>query len=282
MPPGSAGFSLLQRWASAPHALELSGNELTTYIATGKLPAHSLAQLQPSPANVSSSSSADDEKQEEKEYKQREENVLAEMKDYEAKLDRVRLKAESAYKKVSEQEKRLTANFAPVKKMLNGLIQKAVDTAAKAEVQTMLERLQRMHFKQIGTLDRSPTYWLEVAEREKEARRVAEAHSRLYDDKLQSLLSSGSQELYAARKAREEEKAELDEWFKSYWSQLEASEKAALQKGTPFDEDEQRDVIAMVNDYAASNSLPVEYEDVVSAAPELVPATPGEIIPNSA
>lgn len=274
-------FSLLQRWASAPHALELSSSDLTTYIATGSLPAQALAQLKSSPADATGQNAAKKANQEAQLYEKQADGILSEMKDYEAKLDGVRSRVEAAHAKVVEQEKRLSDNFLPVQETLNSLIQAATNTSAKAEVQMMLERLTRMHYKQIGTLDRSATYWLEVAEKEKEARRVAEARQRLYSN-----TTSGDQKLHAMQNAREQDKAELDEWFKNFWAQLAASEEVALENDAPFDEDSHKKTKRFINDYASANGLSTDYQDVVPATSDvdhvrhMVPATPGAILPN--
>lgn len=244
----SAQSESLQRWASATHNLELSSAELTTYIATGKLPDQALAQMQVSSPKAVAHSAV---KLDEQSYMDMNRRKLEEMKNYTANLDMVRSKAEAAYAKVTEQEKHLSANFVPVNDLLSSLTQTAANAAAKAEVQTMLERLTRMHYKQVSTLDRSATYWLEVAEREKEARRVAEARAKTHEAGA-GLTPEEAKTLLAAQQARQKDQVSMDTFYAQYEAQLEAKEKTALENSTPFAEDDKSAVLSMLDKFGTT------------------------------
>lgn len=257
---------LLTRWAEAPHHnLELSNSELSTYIATGKLPEEALAQLQENPSLAQLKETSDGQggkpekipakaKKEDKAYLEKGNKAVKEMQEFKEHLNHVRYKAESAFYKVKKQEDRLIANFIPVAKLLMSLTQEAATTAAKAEVRTMMNRLTRMHYKQVGALDRSATYWMEVAEREKEARRVAEAKYKIQTEQV-GLSADQAKQIFSLTQKRNNEKAEMDAWFAKYWAQLEEKEKMALDKGTPFHDAEVASLLQDLNKLGSTKHL---------------------------
>jgi len=266
----SSSSGLLLRWAEAPHHdLELSNSELTTYIATGRLPESALAQLTEH-ASLAQVDESNDGKpipakftKEDAKYLAKGNKAVKEMQEYKQKLDMVRNKAEAAYYKVKKQEDRLSANFIPVSKLLSSLVQTASDAAAKAEVRTMMNRLNRMHYKQVAALDRSATYWSEVAEREAEARRVAEAKVKVHTQKI-GLSGDEVKQLFAVQQARNQDQAEMNAWFENYWSQLAENEKKALENGTPFEANEKKEILSMLEKFGSTKHL----ETTIDGAPE--------------
>lgn len=227
--------ALLQRWAIVPsnhHDVDLSDAQLNTYLATGTLPSHDLVQLQiarsmdssveaiPSPSDVKMN------------------NTLRKMREDEQKLVNMRLMAEKAKVNVSAQEARLSKNFRNVSQKINGLIQKAVKDASRAEMKTMVERLKRIHYKQIATLDRSASYWIEDSTKQKEAARVAAAKKRLEERKRTQ--SDNSLKLAQMEQARAQEKAQLEQWSRDYWTALEQAEKEKMRKEAAAAEESKR------------------------------------------
>lgn len=211
-------------------------------------------------------------KRQESEYMKHADKVYGDIKKYKEQLNNVMLQAQAAYNKTVEQEKRLSDSFRNSSKLLDSLIQKAAREASEAEVKTMQERLQRIHYKQISALDRSATHWLQLAQKEKEARRVAEARGRL----LEVSADADSKDLQEMREAMAKEKAETDAWFKDYWAQLERSEKEALEKEVPHKVE-----LPPVKVEAPVKEVPVKVEDHFTARPKMFSVKPGEVVPNS-
>lgn len=256
-PQRDHGVSLLQRWATAnaPHHLELRDEDLTTYIATGKLPEQSLSQLHSSLSDYTDPTQPTAEQQkQDKKYVDDDQKALSKMKSFEGKLDMMRNTAEAGFEKVKAQESRLIANFVPVSKLLVSLVDKASDAASKAEANTMISRMERVHFKQISALDRSASYWAQMIERENEARRVAENKLKVLTQKV-GFSPDEAHKIFDATTKRNQEKAQLEGWFEQFWSQIEEKEKNALQSNTPFDAGTQQEVLSMLEQLGSTKHL---------------------------
>jgi hypothetical protein len=201
--------------------LDLTGDQLASYIATGALPESALAQLQNSTVNGTGPSATEEE-----DYKKRGQRTLRRMSNYEKKLRTARKQAEAKNALVSKMEKKLSDKFVPAVDKLNGRIRQKADEAARAAAQTLVERRTRMHYKQTGALDHTATYWMEVADKEREARRIAEAQLERYSDWL---TESEAQHIIDDHKTEKDKKADEEAWFRRWWSQLNSSQKIDFQ-----------------------------------------------------
>jgi hypothetical protein len=239
--------------------LDLRDEDLTTYVATGRLPEQALSQLSSfASADPGASGSSDgptaSEKADMSKYVSDDEQALKKMRKFATKLDMMRNTAEGGFAKVKEQESRLIANFVPVSKLLVSLVGKAADTAAKAEANTMINRMERIHFKQVSALDRSASYWSQMIERENEARRVAESKLKVLTQKV-GFSPEEAHKIFVAETKRNEEKAQLDGWYEKFWSQIEEKEKTALESDTPFDAGTQQEVLSMLEKLGSTKDL---------------------------
>lgn len=259
----------MTQWARGTvHSEELKNDELASYIATGKLPEEALAQRD-GLASAKPAKPTDEKLVEE--FK----TILGKMAEYEKKIKSVHSKADVAYTALAQQHERLSANYAPIRSAMEGLIKTAASVAAKAEVQTMLDRLTRMHYNEVGALDRSATYWLNLVEKEKEAERVALARDALRVDALKATKKNFLKKEEALNNKADSDKAKVDQWREDMWAELKAQAMAGKLKG------------GLQKPAKSASAAPCELEakaenEKVAALPEaqmeLVPSAPNQVI----
>lgn len=167
------------------------------------------------------------------------EHIMDVLHDYEKRLTVVRLQAMAAYTTVQEKEKALEESFRPTKEALEKMVNAAADEAGKAEATALLNRLTRIHYEQIGALERSARYWEERVSKEKELLQMAEVKKTLEEDakdtvEIQSRLNEAN-----IKNVRVAEKAAIDQWLAKLDAQLR-TEEAANAAGTRLTEEEQQ------------------------------------------
>lgn len=209
--------------------LQLNNADLTSYIATGVLPGtvvhalrHTSSLLQDQDMGKQQAGPSDEGSYD---------STLAShdakisiLHEYEQRLLKVKTAAENAQRAVQEQEAKLNYNFHPIQKTLVALIDHASETASKAEVETLKQRLARIHFQQLRALDRSAAYWnSQVYENKKLADKV-EAEAKKAQLNVTSTEFIVEREAQKLKLGQQKEKQSLEMWKKMWEASLEQSE----------------------------------------------------------
>lgn len=228
-----SGFLAHERVAgseSRPHSsggmLQLDGPDLASYIATGQLPGSVLHGLRGEEPHVVSDGGVSlyEEDSAEHAAEQAQTVKLDIIDKYLQRLLVVKTRAENAYRAVMEQEAKLTYNFQPVRKTLQLLADRAMEAASKAEVDTLRERLKRVHYQQLAGLHRSKAYWETQLAENKQLADDAEDQKK----KLQKGKKKDSDKLKSQKKKldeqRDNEKEQLKQWKQRWEDALEKSE----------------------------------------------------------
>lgn len=130
--------------------------------------------------------------------------------------------AELQYTAINSTEENLTFNFVPAKRNLEAMIEWTVNEAGRAEAKVVLERLKRVHYEQVGQLERSARYWEEEIAKEKELVKVAEAKGRLEKEAQRVVEFQADLNNRSMHEVRDAEKGRLDQWLANVSQQLYA------------------------------------------------------------
>lgn len=152
-------------------------------------------------------------------------HLVHNMQDFERRLDAVRARAQESLAKVRQQEERLTTNFLPTKKTLGRLTRAAAAEARKAENQVVKDRLSRIHYKQVGVLDRAARFWEDSLDQEQELRRIAAARLDFEQAALNVTRESSNVEQNRIKEVQVTEKKHIDRWLQNFEAQLSARER---------------------------------------------------------
>lgn len=236
-----SGFLSLQheRLATAevrPHSrgsvLELDAPDLASYIATGQLPGavvHELEAFGSSAASETETSrtgllEVDTDANHDDAVAKMHNSTLSAMQIYEERLDTVKRQAENARKAIEEQEYNLNLNFKPIQQILTKLIEHATVTASKAEVETLRERLSRVHFQQLAALDRSASHLQSQIDENAKLAEKFKVQAQNFTKVAKVAKRKFADESSEIKEQRKKEKKILDNWEQEWKVALNRSE----------------------------------------------------------
>lgn len=212
------------------NSLELEPGQLAEFIATGVMPRLSAAQISD---GASRDGEEDPEQIERSAQEKRAIETVHSMISYLQRLKVAEKHAEDARAYVLNKEDQLERDFKPSLAELERLIEAATTSAAKAEVRTMKERMLRMHYKQVASLDRQASFWEDRVIREREMRRDVDA--KVEEQKhLRAVEIPGAYE-NAQREVTQVQAAEADrlhKWLRGFAVALKEEEDKVRANGT--------------------------------------------------
>mmetsp|Transcript_25568 Transcript_25568/g.59052 ORF Transcript_25568/g.59052 Transcript_25568/m.59052 type:complete len:247 (-) Transcript_25568:76-816(-) len=233
----AAGATLCEAIGAAePHTLKLRPRDFAKYIATGRVPnavaekLHSqdtASLLEQDIGKVGLDVSAS-----EPNYEAETQKIVDSLQAYEQKLMQVTTMINVAAEEVDKHELELNSDYAKAIVPLKDAVAVASNQAARAEVQSMLERLARIYFKQVAWLDRSSRYLEDQKSCEGDLALLAQAQKRTV---AQATELQGLQAAYQAKALEQvspEEVARIDEWSKGFDAQVK-QHAAVLQMAPP-------------------------------------------------
>jgi len=227
---------------ASPSTLDLPAETLAQYISTGHLPISAIQTAEQGPPKQTPSytegasafsgenATADSEIIDAQidPYEKQSAAIMSNLSNYSQQLKLAGIAAQEKLKEVQEQEQMLANKFEPTQKALGAMIKSAAKEASKAEASTLLERLTKIHYEQVGLMDRSSRFWEEQIAREKELTRVAEAKARLEDTARNAIPLEQHAKAVEEQDLLDAEKARIQEWLQGFNSQLKAQETAIV------------------------------------------------------
>jgi len=219
--------------AADPHTLKLRPRDFAAYIATGHVPQGAMQKLRAAEDQVSLAQQdigrSGVDASGDPDYEGESTRIIAGLDSYEQKVRQVTSAINLAAEAVAQHEQELSTEYAKAVTGLKAAIAAASNEAARAEVQTMMERLARMYFKQVAWLGESARYCQEQGQATQEAglTQIAKAqqHSQAQAHSLEEL-----QAAYSARslaQVQSAEKAKIDAWLRGFGAQLQQQAQAA-------------------------------------------------------
>mmetsp|Transcript_11233 Transcript_11233/g.20516 ORF Transcript_11233/g.20516 Transcript_11233/m.20516 type:complete len:247 (+) Transcript_11233:92-832(+) len=225
--------------AADPHTLKLRPRDFAKYIATGRVPsvvAEKLhAQDDPSLLEQDIGRVGLDVSSTEPNYEAEVARIVSSLQAYEEKLIQVTNTLNLVAEEVDKHEQELSSEYAKAIVPLKEAVAVASTQAARAEVQSMLERLARIYFKQVAWLDRSARYLQDQKSCDGDLALLAQAQKRTQAEaqELQSL--QATYQAHAVAQVPPAEMAKIDEWSRGFDAELKQhTDMLQMERARPY------------------------------------------------